>query len=145
MSRKKGKDMLRTNLLSMDKSLDIDELLCYKCGNKDRIDNYQNGFAEAKLNKAEIKRIQNVVPVVVKYFCKSEIYAGWHSSVGLGSGKYRVDTAPLKSFESDVECDYRVIVTGHNDDSRIYLFRNNSGIIKFFEDALRIKEQKRNI
>lgn len=142
MSTKAGRNALRTCLLKMDGSRNIDDVLCYKYGNKEHMADFQGKDAGAILNSAELERIHNGVPSVVKCFIHPEIYAGWHSSVGMGSGKYHVEAKELAEFEADTNCDFKEIVTGENAKDRVYLFRKDSGIERFFVDALRIKKEK---
>lgn len=141
MAASAGKDFLRTCLAKFGKSAEIDNLLCYKYGNKNSIDAYQNGNADAILTEHDIKRIQGGLPVVVKCFVKSHIYAGWHSGVVIGNGKCKIATSVLKDFETDTEQDYKVIATGSKDEEKVYLFRKESGIEKFFEEVLGLKKQ----
>lgn len=142
MATNTGKSILRTCLSKFGKSNEIDNLICYKYGTKEHIADYQNGNADAVLTERDTKRIKSGVSAVVKYFIKSNIYAGWHSSVGIGSGRYQIDTTILEKFEKDSEQDYKVIVTGSKDNDRIYLFRKESGIEKFFENVLGLKKQE---
>lgn len=142
MSMKAGKNALRTCLAKRDSSAKIDTLLCYKVGNKKYTADYQNNDAGAKLTPKESQQVRNGVPFVVKCFIHPEIYAGWHSDVGIGSGKYSIETSRLREFEADTERDYKEIVTGNKEVDRVYLFRRESGIEKFFENVVGLKEQE---
>lgn len=71
-----------------------------------------------------------------------KIYAGWHSVVGIGSGKYCIETSRLREFEADTDCDFKEIVTGDKEVDRVYLFRKESGIKKFLENVVGPKEQE---
>lgn len=142
MSMKAGKNALRTCLAKLDSSDKIDTLLCYKYGNKKHMTEFQNEDAVAVLTQKESKQIHNGVPFVVKCFIHPEIYVGWHSAVGIGSGKYCIETSRLREFEADTKCDYKRIVTGDKEVDRVYLFRRESGIEKFFENAVGLKKQK---
>ena len=142
MSMKAGKNALRTCLAKLDSSAKIDTLLCYKVGNKKCTADYQNNDAGARLTLKESQQVRNGVPFVVKCFIHPEIYAGWHSDVGIGSGKYPIETSRLREFEADTERDYKEIVTGNKEVDRVYLFRRESGIEKFFENVVGIKKQE---
>lgn len=142
MSTKAGKNALRTCLAKLDSSAKIDTLLCYKVGNKKCTADYQNNNAVAVLTQKESKRIHNGVPFIVKCFIHSEIYAGWHSDVGIGSGKYCIETSRLAEFEADTDCDFKEMVTGGKEMDRVYLFRKESGIKEFFENVVGLKEQE---
>lgn len=142
MSTKAGKNALMTCLAKLGSSANIDALLCYKYGNKKHMTEFQNEDAVAVLTQKESKQIHNGVPFVVKCFIHPEIYAGWHSVVGIGSGKYCIENIRLAEFEADTDCDYKEIVTGNNKVDRVYLFRRESGIEKFFENAVGLKKQK---
>ena len=113
MSMKAGENALRTCLAKLDSSAKIDTLLCYKVGNKKCTADYQNNNAVAVLTQKDSKQIRSGVPFVVKCFIHPEIYAGWHSAVGIGSGKYCIETSRLAEFEADTNCDYKAIVTGN--------------------------------
>lgn len=142
MSTKAGRNALRTCLQKIDGSLNIDDVLCYKYGSKEHMADFQGKDAGAKLNLAELERVHNGVPSVVKCFIHPEIYAGWHSAVGIGSGKCHVEAKELAEFEADTNTDFKEIVTGQNAEDRVYLFRKDSGIEKFFVDALGIKKKE---
>ena len=60
----------------------------------------------------------------------------------MGSGKYCIEASRLREFEADTECDYKKIVTGNKEVDRVYLFRRESGIEKFFENVVGLKKQK---
>lgn len=142
MATNTGKDILRTCLSKYGKSNEIDSLICYKYGTKEHIEDYQNGNADAILTERDKKRIKGGVPTVVKCFVKSNIYVGWKSSVGIGNGRYQIDTSILKEFNKKNEQDYEMIITGSRDDEKIYLFREGSGIEKFSENVLGLKKQE---
>lgn len=142
MSTKAGKNALRTCLAKLDSSVNIDALLCYKFGNKKCMAEFQNNDAGAILTPKESQQVRNGVPFVVKCFIHPEIYAGWYSDVGIGSGKYPIETSRLREFEADTGRDYKEIVTGDKEVDRVYLFRRESGIEKFFENAVGLKKQK---
>lgn len=142
MSMKAGENALRTCLAKLDSSAKIDTLLCYKVGNKKCTADYQNNNAVAVLTQKDSKQIRSGVPFVVKCFIHPEIYAGWHSAVGIGSGKYCIETSRLAEFEADTNCDYKAIVTGNKEVDKIYLFRRESGIKKFFENVVGLKKQE---
>ena len=142
MSTKGGKNTLRTCLSKLDSSAEIETLLCYKYGNKKHMTEFQNEDVVTVLTQKEKKQICNGVPFVVKCFIHPEIYAGWHSAVGIGSGKYCIETSRLAEFEADTNCDYKEIVTGNKEVDRVYLFRRESGIEKFLENVVGLKKQK---
>lgn len=143
MSTKAGKNALRTCLTKLGGLANIDAILCYKYGNKKHMTEFQNEDAVAVLTPKESQQIRNGVPFVVKCFIHPEIYAGWYSDVGIGSGKYCIETSRLREFEADTECDYKEIVTGNKEMDRVYLFRRESGIKKFFVNVVGLKEQEK--
>lgn len=57
-------------------------------------------------------------------------------------GKYCIETSRLREFEADTEYDYNEIVTGNKKVDKIYLFRRESGIKKFFENVVGLKKQE---
>ncbi len=138
-----GRDKMRTCLAKMDDSINIDDLILYKYGNK-KTEAYKGTTVEAKLNDAEYEKIDNVA-AVVKYFLESGIFVAWRSGAGKANGKYSVRISDLTAFEAS-ECsdknDYKEIITGNKDHDRVWLFRNDSGIEKFFSEVLGIKRKK---
>lgn len=144
MSKSRGKDLLRTCLMKFDKTARLESYVCCKRGTKNCMNDYQNDNADAVLTENDFKCIQAGATVVVKCFVKSEMYAGWHASAGIGNGKYQVDISILKDFEANTEQDYKVITTGSKDDEKVYLFRKESGAEKFFENVLGLKRPEEN-
>lgn len=143
MDRKGGLDKLRTCLFEIDETVKIEDLLLCKYGTKKHISEYSVDSIATDLTSEEIKRAHNL-PVVVKCFIHPEIYAAWHSGVGIGKGKYFVSKSELEEFESHSEIDYKESVIGNSDLDKVYIFRNNSGIKKFFTNVCKIKEQDKS-
>lgn len=143
MDKKGGLDKLRTCLFEMDETVRIEDLLLYKYGTKKHTSEYSSASIAADFSSEEIKYEHNL-PVVVKCFIHPEIYAAWHSSVGIGRGKYYVSKSDLEEFERHSEIDYKESVIGNSDLDKVYIFRNNSGIKKFFTNVCKIKEQDKS-
>lgn len=139
MNSKSGKDRLRTCLQELDKSLQVDDLILYKYGNRD-IRGYQTNVIDSKLISEDYRIIQDKA-AVVKCLLKSEIYVAWRVCVGIGNGKYSVSKSEVEQFEKATNCDFKEIITGTKDSDRVYIFRNESGIKKFFTEVLEINEQ----
>lgn len=138
MDRKSGLDRLRTCLFEMDETVKIENLVLYKCGTKKHITEYALASIETSLYQEDYKCVHDL-PVVVKCFVYPEIYVAWHTSVGIGNGKYFVSKSDLEKFENHPENDYKEIVTGDDNLNKVYFFRNASGIKKFFTNALKIE------
>lgn len=137
MDSKSGKDRLRTCLQELDDSLQVDDLILYKYGNRD-IRGYQTNVIDSKLISEDYRIIQDKA-AVVKCFLKSEIYVAWRVCVGIGNGKYSVSKSELEQFETATNTDFKEIITGDGDSDRIYIFRGVSGIRNFFTNVLGIK------
>lgn len=87
----------------------------------------------SKLTPENSTAIRSGVPYVITCFIHLEIYVAWHQSVGIGNGKYIVYKRDLVAFENDPNCDYMESVIGKTEDSKVYIFRNESGFKKFFQ------------
>lgn len=136
MTTKEGKNLLRRCLAKIDSSLNIDTLLRYKCGTRKHAEDYQRDDIISNLTQADTDILKTGVPFLVTCYIHMEIYVAWHNSVGFGNGKYVVYKRDLMAFESDTECDYKEIIIGKATDTTVYIFRNESGINKFFQKAL---------
>lgn len=137
MNSKSGKDRLRTCLQGLDNTASIDDIILYKYGNRE-IREYQNNTIDTLLN-SEGRRAARNKNAVVKCFLKSEIYVAWRVCVGIGNGKYSVSKSELEQFETATNTDFKEIITGVEDSDRIYIFRDESGIGKFFTNVLGIR------
>lgn len=135
MTKKDGLNMLRTVLLSMNREIAIDELILYVTGNKKHMSEYANESILTQIGD-DIKRN---CPFVIKCFIKPEIYVAWHSCVGVGSSKYFASRSSLVDFEENSQEDYRVFCAGDSACNNVYIFRHESGIQKFFEKVLNLK------
>ena len=136
MTKKGGKNFLISCLVNMPAAVDIDELLCYKYGNRKHTEDYQHDIIASKLTEAETTKLKSGVPFVVACYIHMEIYVAWHQSVGLGNGKFAIEKRELVAFENNPACDYKEILTGKTSNDKVYIFRNETGIAKFFEVAL---------
>lgn len=142
MTKDGGEDLLRTCLAKMDSSIELSKLLCYKTGNRKQAEAYNGENIDTELSSKDMVNIKAGVLAVVKCFYHIEVYVAWHASIGIGSGKYRVHKSDLIKFENDIKCNYWEVLTGTRDVDKVYFFRNESGIEKFFKDVLEIKKQE---
>lgn len=142
MTGYEGENLLLTCLRKMDASCELSDILHYKTGNKKSASNYNGGTIPTKLKEDEIKMIDGNIPFVVKCFYHMEIYVAWHSEVGIGNGKYCVYQSSLKDFEDKQELSYNVMNTGTRDIDRVYFFRGQTGIKRFFTDAVGIQKKE---
>lgn len=141
MTKDGGEDLLRTCLAKLDSSIELSKLLCYKTGNRKQAEAYNGENIDTVLYLKDKASIEAGVLAVVKCFYHIEVYVAWHTSIGIGSGKYRVHKSDLIKFENDKKCSYWEVLTGTKDVDKVYFFRNESGIEKFFKDALGIMKQ----
>ena len=136
MTSNGGKNFLRTCLTNIDASLNVDKIFCYKYANRKHAADYQHDEYVTKLNEANMTTIRSGVPYVITCFTHLEFFAVWHQSVGRGNGKYPVSKYDLVAFENDSSCDYIEHIIGNTEDSKVYLFRNESGFKKFYQNVV---------
>lgn len=133
MTVDEGKSFLWNCLANIDSSKDIDTLFCYKYASKKHAKDYQHDEIKAMLTTENKTTLKSGVPYVVVCFIHLEIYVAWHQSVGIGNGKYTVYKRDLIEFENDPSCDYMESIVGKTADSKVCIFRNESGFKKFFQ------------
>lgn len=136
MTTNGGKNFLRTCLANIDISLNIDKIFCYKYATRKHAVDYQTDEYVAILTDAQINTIKSGVPYVITCFTHLEIFVVWHQSIGSGNGKYPVSKHDLVAFENNSTCDYLERIIGKTEDAKVYIFRNESGFNKFYQNVV---------
>lgn len=136
MTTNGGKNFLRTCLENIDPSLDIDKIFCYKYANRKHAADYQKDEFVSSLTDVNMEAIKSGVPYVITCFIHLEIFVVWHQSIGRGNGKYPVSKHDLVAFENNPTCDYLERIIGKTEDAKVYIFRNESGFNKFYQNVV---------
>lgn len=142
MTAREGENLLQTCLNQIDASRKISEILYCKTGNRKKASDYNRGEIITTLRPEEIETIKGKVPFVIKCFYHMEIYVAWHSAVGIGSSKYCVYRSSLENFENDQASTYFAMDAVTRDIDRVYFFRGQTGINRFFTDVVGIKKKE---
>jgi hypothetical protein len=133
-----GENFLQTCLAKIDPSRDVDKnFFRYKYANRKHAADYHGEEYVSKLTEEDKEMIRSGASYVITCFCHLEFFVAWHQSSGFGSGKYKVSKSDLSAFENDTECDYQKHLIGKTEDAMVYIFRNESGFNKFFNDAVK--------
>lgn len=136
MTTNGGKNFLRTCLADIDRSLEVDNLFCYKYANREHAADYQKDEFVSTLTQANMEAITAGVPYVITCFIHLEFFVVWHQSIGRGNGKYPISKHDLVAFENTPDCDYVEHIIGGTENAKVYIFRNESGFSKFYNKVI---------
>lgn len=131
-----GKNFLRNCLNNINPELDVDKIFCYKYANRKHAVDYQKDEYVAILNATNRDALKSGVPYIITCFTHLEFFAAWHQNYGKVDGKYSMSKHDLVSFENDPTCDYTERIIGKAENAKVYIFRNESGFNKFYQNVV---------
>ena len=136
MNQNGCKNFLRTCIKNLDQALDVDNIFYYKYANRKHAEDYQTDEYSAILSDKDRKLLKTGVPYIIVCFTHLEFFAVWHQAFGKRNGKCTVSKYDLINFESNTDCDYLELIIGETENDKVYLFRNESGFNKFYQNVV---------